>query len=321
MTLSTACAPSTNIEGIAMSLSRRRFIAISAAAASLPAALAARPELHWAGQALGARASIRIDHPEAEAITARCLSEIDRLENILSLYRSDSALSRLNREGRLDAPPFELLDCLAQAQAVHRASGGRFDVTLQPLWALWAEAATGGRRPTLGERRRALALAGMERVEITSERISLVPGMAVTLNGIGQGYVADRVAALLEAEGLTNILIDTGEHRALGPRPDGTAWPIRAPGRGATIPLTDRALATSAPLGTTFDAAGRDGHILDPGTGAPSASTLASISISAPTAALADALATAACLTEDEGDLATMLAAFPDCRAEAALWS
>ena len=101
--------------------------------------------------------ALRRLHSEAVAITARCLTEIDRLENILSLHRTESALSRLNREGRLDAPPFELLDCLAQAQAVHRASGGRFDVTLQPLWALWAEAATGGRRPTLLERRHAVA--------------------------------------------------------------------------------------------------------------------------------------------------------------------
>lgn len=303
-----------------MSLTRRRFIAISAVAASLPTMLAAQPARHWAGQALGARASILIEHPDAGAITARCLAEIDRLENILSLYRADSALSRLNLQGRLDAPPFELLDCLAQAQAVHRASGGRFDVTLQPLWALWAKAATQHRRPTIHERRTALSLCGMDRVEISPERISIPPGMAITLNGIGQGYVADRIAVLLKAEGLTKILIDTGEHRALGARPDGSGWPIRVPGRDGTIPLAARALATSAPRGTCFDAAGRDGHILDPRTGAPAVAALTSITVSAPHAALADALATAACLTTGDADLAGMLAAFKDCRAEAASW-
>ncbi len=301
-----------------MSLTRRRFIAISAVAASLPSALAARPApRHWAGQALGARASIRLDHPEAEAITARCLTEIERLETILSLYRGDSALSQLNRDGFLDAPPFELLDCLARARAVHDSTAGLFDVTLQPLWRLWATAATEGRRPTPAERRAALALAGMERLELSPARIGMTPGMAITLNGIGQGYVADRVAALLEAEGLTDILIDTGEHRALGRTPDGTAWPIRVEGSKTIIPLTSRALATSAPLGTCFDAAGRDGHILDPRTGAPVASHWADITISAPNAALADALATAACLTSDRADLERMLAGFTDCRAEA----
>ncbi|GAB1361097.1 FAD:protein FMN transferase [Rhodobacter sp.] len=304
-----------------MSLTRRRFIAISAIAAGMPTALAAGPSQHWTGQALGARASIRLDHPDAEAITARSLAEIERLEAILSLYRADSALSQLNRDGYLAAPPFELLDCLALARTVHHGTGGRFDVTLQPLWALWAEMAVAGRRPTILERRAALARSGMDRLELSPERIRMTKGMAITLNGIGQGYVADRVAMLLQAEGLTNILIDTGEHRALGPRPDGSAWPIHVPGFNNTIPLATRALATSAPLGTAFDAAGHDGHILDPRTGAPVASPFASVTISAPTAALADALATAACLTKDEAGLGDLLTAFPDCQAEAVVLS
>ncbi len=57
--------------------------------------------------------------------------------------------------------------------------------------------------------------------------------MALTLNGIGQGYVADRVAALLEAEGLTDILIDTGEFRALGGSPEGGEWPVRLEASGS----------------------------------------------------------------------------------------
>src|SRR5690606_17410838 len=150
------------------------------------AGLRAQPGRHWVGQALGARASIRIDHPEAGAITARCLAEIDRLENILSLYRPGSALARLNRDGVLDAPPFELLDCLSLAGAVHRASGGLFDPTVQPLWSLWAEAAVNGRRPTPEERRDALARTGWDRVRLDAARITLEPGMALTLNGIGQ---------------------------------------------------------------------------------------------------------------------------------------
>lgn len=293
-----------------MTLTRRRFLTITAVAATLPGALAAAPR-YWTGQALGARASIRLDHPDAPAITARCLAEIDRLEGILSLYRPDSALSQLNRTGRLDAPPFELLDCLSQAGAVHRASGGAFDVTLQPLWALWAETAVQNRRPTPAERDAALARGGWADVRLSEDRIILRPGMALTLNGIGQGYVADRVAALLEAEGLTDILIDTGEMRALGPRP----WPVRLDG-GSSVPLSARALATSDPRGTCFDAGGRDGHILDPRTGGPVASPWAQITVSASSAALADALSTAACLTPDRAGLDALMAAFPAARLE-----
>ncbi|VDC19908.1 FAD:protein FMN transferase [Pseudogemmobacter humi] len=300
-----------------MHLTRRRFLTISAVAATLPGTLSARPvPQHWTGQALGARASIRLEHPEAEAITARCLSEIDRLENILSLYREDSALSRLNREGGLEAPPFELLDCLTLAGLVHRETGGLFDVTLQPLWALWAESAAAGRRPGPTERSEALARTGWEKVRLSAGRITLAPGMALTLNGIGQGYVADRVAALLDSEGLTNILIDTGELRALGPQPDGAAWPVRIAGSGTEVPLAARALATSAPRGTCFDAAGRDGHILDARTGAPADSPWSAVSVSAPQAALADALSTAICLTRDQEEIGRLMAGFPAARIE-----
>lgn len=302
-----------------MSISRRRFLMISAAAAALPQIGGARPAQHrWAGQALGARASIHIDHPDAPAITARCLAEIDRLEDILSLYRADSALSRLNRQGEIAAPPFELLDCLSLAGAVHRASQGRFDPTVQPLWALWAEAMAAGRLPTASERQEIMARVGWQGVRLESGRISLGTGMALTLNGIGQGYVADCVAALLEAEGLDNILIDTGEMRALGGHPDGGPWPVRL-AQGGRVALQARALATSAPLGTSLDEAGRYGHILDPRIGAPGRGNWQAVSISAPSAALADALSTAACLTEDRAELDGLLAGFAGARLESAI--
>lgn len=302
-------------------LTRRRLITIAAAMAALP--LAARadtraPARIWTGQAMGARASIRLDHPEGEAIAGRVLAEIDRLENILSLYRTDSALARLNRTGSLDAPPFELLECLSLADAAHRASAGRFDATVQPLWALWAEASAQGRRPDAAGVDRARALVGWQRVRLDTSRIEMAPGMALTLNGIGQGYVADRVAQLLYAEGLDNILIDTGEFRALGGRPGGGDWQVTLEA-GGKVGLMGRALASSAPLGTTFDQAGQDGHILDPETGRPAALNWRAISVSAPTAALADALSTAACLTPDRQALDALIAAFKDSRLEAAV--
>lgn len=302
-----------------MPMTRRRLIAISAALAILPAAARASvtgTTRQWTGQALGARASIRLDHPDGEAIAARVMAEIDRLEDILSLYRPESALCRLNRDGHLAAPPFELLECLSLAGAVHRASGGRFDPTVQPLWALWAEAAAAGARPDTQAVEAVRNRTGWAKVELAAEAITLQPSVALTLNGIGQGYVADRVAALLEAEGLSDILIDTGELRALGGRPDGGNWPVRLE-TGERLALRQRALATSAPLGTTFDQAGLDGHILDPATGMPVRSTWRAISVSAPSAAIADALATAACLMSDPEAIRTMLGHFDGARLEA----
>ncbi|MFC3118731.1 FAD:protein FMN transferase [Jhaorihella thermophila] len=123
------------------------------------------------------------------------------------------------------------------------------------------------------------------------------PGMALTLNGIAQGYIADRVAAMLRAEGLTDVMVDTGELHALGGRPGGGDRPVALQAGGQRIPdavhLRDRALASSAPTGTRI---GTAGHILNPETGRPAPSRWTLVSVAAPSAAIADGLSTAGCL-------------------------
>ncbi|MCB6177983.1 FAD:protein FMN transferase [Rhodobacter sp. Har01] len=299
-------------------LTRRRFLTVSAAALGASMAHAAEPPFVWQGIALGARATIRLSHPDAAAITARAAAEISRLEGIFSLYRADSAVMRLNATGRLDAPPPELLECLSLAGAVHGATEGLFDPTIQPLWALWAQRASAGTRPSAAELASARALGGWGEVRLDASEITLAPGMALTLNGIAQGTIADRIAALLQAEGLTDILIDTGELRALGEQPGGGAWPVRL-AQGGEVALCARALATSSPVGTLFDAEGRHGHILHPTTGEPALPMWRAISLSAPSAALADALSTAACLARSRTEIERSLSGFGQVRCEAAI--
>lgn len=305
---------------------RRRFLMIAAAAATglatsgaASAAKSAQVPYVWQGAALGARATIRLTHPDAAAITARAAAEIDRLEDVFSLYRSGSALARLNNAGRIASPPFELLECLSLCGTVHRATAGRFDPTVQRLWQAHAVAATQGRAISPDERRAALRLTGWRGVALSEQAVTLRQGMALTLNGIAQGYIADRIAALLAAEGLTDILIDTGELRALGHNPAGGPWPVTLQPSGRELGLVSRALATSAPLGTVFDAAGQVGHILDPRTGMPAPAVWQAVSVSAPSAALVDALSTAACLMPDRAAILAALDQFPETRLEAAL--
>ncbi len=295
---------------------RRRFLAISAAAIALPRALQADQIYTWQGTALGARATLRFAHPDAEAIAARVAAEISRLEDIFSLYRSDSALSQLNRAGILRMAPFELLECLSLVSAVNTASEGRFDPTIQPLWAVYADASALGELPKESDIDAARALTGWDKVSFDATSITLRPNMALTLNGIAQGYIADRVADLLQAEGLTNILIDTGEFRALGSQPNGKAWPVKLAAGGA-VPLATRALATSAPLGTTFDEASKVGHILDPRSGLPSQTNWREITVTAKSAALADALSTTACLFKTRAEILTCLSRFQKTQLEA----
>ncbi len=295
-------------------LTRSRFLTLTACAA-LPLRAGAAVTT-WRGTALGADAAIWLDHPDAPAILDMALAEIGRLEGIFSLYRAGSALSVLNRDGRIDAPPFELLQCLALSARVHAASGGLFDPTVQPLWQLYAARFADGLAPTAAEIAGVQARIGLGRVRFDSSAVVLEPGMALTLNGVAQGFIADKVADLLAGQGLTDILIDTGEFRALGGRPGGGGWPVALQG-GGEVSLRTRALATSAPLGTVFDAAGRVGHILNPVTGRPASAAWQMVSISAPTAGLADALSTAACLMADRAGVDAMTAQFDEVRIEA----
>lgn len=299
---------------------RRRFLTIAAgigAAAAVGAGRAEAPLKRWRGTALGARATIALAHPGAERLIAAARAEIDRLEDVFSLHRAQSALSRLNRDGALAAPPMELVALLALARRVSAATGGAFDPTVQPLWRLHAGNAAAGTPVPVREIAAVRALTGAEGIVIDPARIALArPGMALTLNGIAQGYIADRVAALLAGEGLQGALVETGEIRALGTRPDGSAWRVGladgAGGVAGRIGLVDRAVATSAPGGTVLDAAGRIGHILDPRTGRPGG-RWTSVSVTAPSAAVADGLSTAFCLMARE-EMSRALARFPEAR-------
>ena len=298
-------------------LTRRRFLTLSAVAA-LPLSFPARAAqiTQWHGAALGAEAAIYLDHPDADAIIARAVAEIDRLESVFSLYRAESALSQLNAAGRLDAPPFELLECLALCARVHTATAGLFDPTVQPLWQLYATSFAAGGAPTSDQITAVLPRIGLPRVTYDSDAVLLPDGMGLTLNGVAQGFIADKVAELLTAEGLTDILINTGEFRALGRMPGARGWPVKLVS-GGEVSLAARALATSSPLGTVFDAEGKVGHILHPGTGLPAAPLWTSISVSAPSSAVADALSTAACLMPDRLSILAALSHFSDARIEA----
>src|SRR5690606_35645408 len=93
----------------------------------------------WRGWALGAEASLTIHHPDravAERLVRRVVAEVERLEQIFSLYRPDSTLSQLNRAGALAAPPSDLVAVLEASGRVWKASSGAFDPTVQPLWKL-----------------------------------------------------------------------------------------------------------------------------------------------------------------------------------------
>jgi len=279
-------------------MNRRRFIVLTACALATPAFAAS---VEWQGRGFGSALSLRLvgaDPATAPFLFARIEAEITRIEQLFSLHR-DSALTRLNRDGRLSHPPADMVSLLDLAQAVHQATAGAFDPTVQPLW----QAIVTG-----GDMAGAQARIGFDRVTIRPDEIRLAPGQALTLNGIAQGWAADRIAALLTAAGFGQALIDMGEVAALGHHPDGRPWRAAIADAGGAVlgqaALADRALATSSPRATLI---GEDTpHILGPQGQAPLWQTVA---VSAPTAAVADALSTAFCLMPNPA-IQSALAAF-----------
>ncbi|MGP1613527.1 MAG: FAD:protein FMN transferase, partial [Pollutimonas bauzanensis] len=153
--------------------------------------------------------------------------------------------------------------------------------------------------PTPDAISRALRSVDYRAIQLDASRIQLMrPDMKLTLNGIAQGYITDRVAQLLHNAGLDRALVDMGEIRGLDSRAAGAPWRVgladpEHPERTfETVELRNQALATSGGYGTTLDAAGRFAHIFDPKTGLDQP-RYRSVSVMAQQATAADALSTA----------------------------
>ncbi|MBV6271874.1 FAD:protein FMN transferase [Alcaligenaceae bacterium CGII-47] len=294
---------------------RRRFIGIIASASCLTLspwamrqALAGSPPnpIIWRGIALGADAELRIYHTDpnfAQALIERSIAEVHRLEQVFSLYQDDSALSKLNRDGVLDHPPADLLRLLSQSRQFSERTGGAFDPSVQSLWRVYADHfSTPNANPAGPDQQlidQALAQVDYQSIDLDAARIRLThPGMALTLNGIAQGYITDRIAEMLNQAGLTHALIDMGELRGLNSDLAAPAWQVSLakpdnPTQGfQTVQLRNQALSTSGGYGTSFDTAGQFTHLFDPKTGL-SQPVYRSVSVMADNATAADALSTA----------------------------
>jgi FAD:protein FMN transferase len=321
-------------------VSRRRALTIMGAAAGLPLLCAAdrshsTPFLHqWTGTSLGSPSQLLLYHedsPTAARIAVECAAEIERLERIFALNRADSEIARLNRSGRIEFPSIDLLTVLSQCQTLSALSDGAFDVTVQPLWTLYAThffsnsaPPPDGPPPQAIEQTRKLV--DWRAIEAGPRRIALMrPGMGVTLNGIAQGYITDRITDILRAHGCDRTFANLGcsEISAVGRRADGRPWRIglvdpRQPEKVAiALDVCDRSVCTSGGYGTKFEATGRFHHLFDPLTGTSAHGYLA-VSILAASTMIADALSTALYVAPPQRSTA-LLAPFPGVSALATL--
>jgi thiamine biosynthesis lipoprotein len=235
----------------------------------------------------------------AERALSAAFDELERVERSMSLYRPDSDISRLNRAGFLERPHPYLLSVLLRARQISIWSDGAFDVTVQPLWELYAGALEHGSLPDHAAIAATRARVDYRRIEMTPERVRLRPGTAITLNGIAQGFAADRALAAMRAHGIEHALVDAGELGALGHKGPGAPWiaGIRHPRRPDMLlgsgPLDGRCMATSGDYEMSFTADHSCNHIFNPATGR-SPRALSSVTVLARSGMDADALSTAA---------------------------
>jgi len=251
--------------------------------------------------ALGSQVAITVldeSPPAAERAIAAAMAELRVVERLMSIYRPDSQLSRLNRNGVLERPHPYVADVLCRARQMSQRSEGAFDVTVQPLWDVYADAHRAGGLPDAAALDHARRKVDWRRLEVSGGRIRLHgPGTAVTLNGIAQGFAADRVRGALARARIRYALVDTGEIGTLGGKAAEGPWqvgiqhPRREDAYVALANLDGRCLATSGDYASSFTADHRHHHLFDPKTGR-SAERLASVSVAARTATEADALST-----------------------------
>lgn len=269
--------------------------------------------LHVGRQAMACEFEVLVNAgqpPNGPDVALRALDLVDALEDQLSVYRPHSEISRINAcaaEGPVEVEE-RLFALLNQALDLYRVTEGAFDITSGPLSKVWGFYRREGRVPTDVEIATTLERVGSKWVELDAQRRTITfrrPGVELNLGAIGKGHALDRGADLMVRDGVQDFLIHGGTSSILGRGsrgglPEGqSGWsvalrhPMRPEKRLAEIWLRDRALGTSgAGYQYFFHQGRRYGHILDPRTGHPAEAVLAS-TVVAPTAAEADALATA----------------------------
>ena len=252
--------------------------------------------------AFGTSISVQLlhnDEKQAKLAIEDAFAAAKRIDALMSIYHQDSQVFTLNATGNLDHPDPHLCAVLNVAKGLSDLTDGAFDITVQPLWTTYKNACAQGVLPTDAERDSARMLTDARQLMFDQRRVQLRrPGMAITLNGIAQGYATDLALAAMRARGIRHALLDIGEYAAVGARDEERPWLLGVQDPRKYEPLTralrmdGRSVATSGDYESSFTADFSQHHILDPRTGC-SPPELASVSVVAPTAVMADGLSTA----------------------------
>jgi FAD:protein FMN transferase len=245
----------------------------------------------------------------ASSAVDRALDEVVRLDKVMSNFKPDSDLSRMNREAHFHAVkiPADLYTVMETSLTYSRLSNGEFDVSVGPVVDLWKAALAGGATPTAAEQAQARSCVGYQKIELIApdQIVFHSDCMRIDLGSIGKGYAVDRAHAILRSNGIERAYINAGGSTiyGMGTPPDRDGWLVhlRDPSNrlDPQVKLIDNSVSTSeqSPASTlTGDA---PGHIVVPGSGKPLRTRYA-VSVTAKSATTSDALSTALLLLGPE---------------------
>jgi len=246
------------------------------------------------------------DNAQASKAAEAAFARAEELEQIMSVYRADSELMRLAREGATAPFPVssDLYDVLAKSLWTSDLSRGVFDISVGPLVDLWRGARKTGRLPDPGEIAKARALVDYRNLELDPVRHTAFlkhAGMKLDLGAIGKGYAADQMLAVLQAQGIRHAMVVAGGEVVVGEPPPGkSGWQVgidtadaNAGSPSCTLLLHAAAVSTSGDEHQFLVLKGhRYSHVINPVTGWPLEGE-SSTTVLARDSTTADALATA----------------------------
>jgi thiamine biosynthesis lipoprotein len=275
----------------------------------ITAATACAAEPHFvarAGEAMGTTVEIKIwsgEDDKAQAAIAAAFDEIARIERLMTTWREDSDISRVNAAAGQHPVQVsaETVECVERSLEFSRRSGGAFDVTFYALKGLWKfDQDLEAKLPDPVEVKKRIKLIDWRKIVIDKGKRTLFlkePGMRMNLGGIAKGYAVDRATAVIRARGFHDAIVQAGGDLMLSGTKAGKPWQagIRDP-RGprdvyfAVGLVKDHAFSTAGDYERFFFVNGRRyHHIIDPKTGYP-ATRARSVTIWAPDATTADGL-------------------------------
>jgi thiamine biosynthesis lipoprotein len=272
---------------------------------------------------MGTQVSIVVyceDAQKAAAAMKAAFARVAELDLLMSKQRPDSEISRLNAapSGRAKVSPdtFAVID---RALDYGKTTQGAFDVTVEPLLALWWKAEAEQSLPTAAAMKRALSLVGYDHIVLHPESSEVGfsrPGMRIDVGGIAKGYIVGQAVAALKAHGIGRALVTAGgDMFALGANPRRGGWlvgirdPLKPEENIRYIEAADRAISTSGHYMRFYTVRGKKySHIVDPRTGYPAGNDVVSVTIIGPDGTATDALTKSAAVLGPEKGLAIISA-------------